>query len=620
MITMRFPQEPQTSSPSALLHGSVLSNGQAISGPWAVATAEFRDGSGSPVLPVDSWKFTSSQDSILFDAVPVDDYGNKECLHQKVDAIISMKRDLISSPKIKLSSLPTDFYPFGSFHPGASGWSSSTPYTRSVRRAYDGSLGSATRCSMPSVSYPISQPLAALVPLDTCAYTMEYDIVNSNHKSRVLRLWGVYSSRVLPRLNGPVFTFTFAIVYTGDSGGTWVDGKSNSWSIWVSKPASSGSVGECYLASSSLASWSDRATRGSSFSQQGKLAFSGFPGFKTKFSSMDEMVSWIETSVFSRGKLMVAQSMLTFPATFTSYGPYWTEGYMSSSPSYDEKVAAKSEASDVLGALVAASQAFVGSGISSLSDKQSLGNQCIEGCYQFSSNLLAYAADLKKVGDSIKAILALVQSPANPRAWANAWLSSRFGDTLTWHDTKQLMLAVRSEISHVDGILMDAFVTRARRSDVVQGIPASLFSAAVKLNYQKAYFMPRDWNILMKAVRKTQEWDLWPTLENVWDLIPLSFVVDWFVNVGGLLKGIDNAVYMQYVDVKSICTSEKVVFDCNPSWLSSHLSLSQCLQAQCVVYKRRHTSYLTWEPFGEVFSHPSAVNVVDGMSLLIQRG
>lgn len=53
-------------------------------------------------------------------------------------------------------------------------------------------------------------------------------------------------------------------------------------------------------------------------------------------------------------------------------------------------------------------------------------------------------------------------------------------------------------------------------------------------------------------------------LSNTWDLIPFSFVVDWFVNLGDILNTIDNSDTLSHVKVYSVCTSNKCTCSYHP--------------------------------------------------------
>lgn len=620
MITMRYPREPRVASPQALLYSQYTYSNAFCPAPLAMANAEFNVSGGFlNTIPVDFWKFTSDGDTIRFDADPVDTFGNKECFHSKVDAEIVLKRNLLASNYLKMTTVPPNVSSFG-VPSLPNGWASSSTAATYSGMVSDGNPDEMVGCNMPTniSSRPVHSPLGCLTGLDVENYTYQ-----SKHKSdgkcNSIHVWGCYASRFLPVNNGPVFSFAFSIVI-GGSTGEWAGNTTlypNNWALTVGLPTTYGQQQKMWLWQSRYSQWGvGQVDWQSAYSAVGPTCFSGFPGYVTKFSSATAVLRWVENSVFSHAKLLIAQAYASF--TRSPYGPYWSEGFSVDAPSYDEVEAARVEAKHILGVPVAATDAYVGSGITPHSDLCELGNQCISGCSEFSSNLLAYASDLKKTGDTIKALLELARSPTNPKSWASAWLSARYGDKLAWQDTKELMLAIKSELSQVEDNLRGALLSRGMLSSVIQDIPLSLYSSAQRLNFQKAYFWPRDWNKAMKWIRNAMEWDYWPTLENTWDMIPLSFVVDWFVHIGDWLGGIDRLVYMQYIDLASIIVSEKDIFSCNLAWLNSHLTLTRCVRAQCVVYKRRHTSSLDWQPFGGLFGLPSSINVVDAGALALQ--
>lgn len=48
-----------------------------------------------------------------------------------------------------------------------------------------------------------------------------------------------------------------------------------------------------------------------------------------------------------------------------------------------------------------------------------------------------------------------------------------------------------------------------------------------------------------------------PTLENLWDLVPYSFLVDWFVNVGNFLERVDTRLRLERYDIRYVTLSCK---------------------------------------------------------------
>jgi hypothetical protein len=253
-------------------------------------------------------------------------------------------------------------------------------------------------------------------------------------------------------------------------------------------------------------------------------------------------------------------------------------------------------------------------------DEKKLYAQCVEGQNCFTSNGIAYAQDIGKVGDSIRALLALVENPTSPRAWASAWLSSRFSDRLTYQDSKELLAAIRSQLKR----LMVGLSYRDTRSRV------SLSYAPQYSHFIESYQITSNarlrcsnesYSALMTTVKKLMEWDVWPTLENSWDMIPLSFVVDWFTNLSTILTNIDTLVYEQYLRVHFYERSDKVYTTFRRDFLEEVFGTS--LGANCSVRGRYYHRYRAMRPQLGILdgwspSLPAPKNYVDSAALLIQ--
>ena len=64
-------------------------------------------------------------------------------------------------------------------------------------------------------------------------------------------------------------------------------------------------------------------------------------------------------------------------------------------------------------------------------------------------------------------------------------------------------------------------------------------------------------SVVMNVVREMKQWGLYPTLLNSWDMVPYSFVVDWFVSFDDLFQQLDDRIFWQYFKVLSVCRSQK---------------------------------------------------------------
>lgn len=245
---------------------------------------------------------------------------------------------------------------------------------------------------------------------------------------------------------------------------------------------------------------------------------------------------------------------------------------------------------------------------------------CLEGQTCFSSNGIAYASDLKKAGDTIRTFLALVGDPLSPKQWAAMWLSMRFGDRLQVQDSKELIRSIRGELGRILNEIPFK-ETHARASQAYSTSTPLYLNMTV---YRRARLRCENdsYNALMTSIKKFMDWDVWPTLENTWDMIPLSFVVDWFLNLSTILSNIDAMVYAQYLRIRIYERSDKAIIALQPDVVASAFGLIPGY-ANITVSGKRYNRYpasvprLTWAE-GWAPGLPSNENLVDGGSLIVQ--
>lgn len=58
-------------------------------------------------------------------------------------------------------------------------------------------------------------------------------------------------------------------------------------------------------------------------------------------------------------------------------------------------------------------------------------------------------------------------------------------------------------------------------------------------------------------ITRLESMGTWPTLENIWDLVPYSFVVDWLVDVGGFLDRVDTRLRLLRLNIRYATMSRK---------------------------------------------------------------
>jgi hypothetical protein len=237
------------------------------------------------------------------------------------------------------------------------------------------------------------------------------------------------------------------------------------------------------------------------------------------------------------------------------------------------------------------------------------GRDVLEGLNEFSSNLIAYVSDMGKAGDTVRSVLNLAKDVKNPKAWAAAWLSGRYGDRLAIADTKELLEAISSKIS--DG----SPGTRVRRQVRKEGHVAQISYS--RLRTSTVFAADDSFNGVMTTINNLMKWDAWPTLENTWDLIPLSFVVDWFLPVQDILGQIDAAVQAPYIKVESAYVSDKLTADV-PILMPRANGVVHVVQYD----RMRHNALTDVRPFEANYSLPSfsIIHAGDALALAVQLG
>jgi hypothetical protein len=234
--------------------------------------------------------------------------------------------------------------------------------------------------------------------------------------------------------------------------------------------------------------------------------------------------------------------------------------------------------------------------------------------------MLAYAKDLPEVGGTIKALINLVRNPDNPASWASAWLSARFADRLTIADSREIVIAFKELFNESLRKMYDicgtlTFKTRARKTWAVE---CDEFSQASYLANYTVYFSNADGGSdLMKFIRTAYEWDFYPTLGNLWDLVPYSFVADWFLNIGGLFEKIDASIQTNYYSFHKVIKSIKqthYLFGNYPEYTTLTAK-----SAYTVFYRRLISRRLDSFCYQAEWRLPSAINIVDSASLILQR-
>jgi hypothetical protein len=134
---------------------------------------------------------------------------------------------------------------------------------------------------------------------------------------------------------------------------------------------------------------------------------------------------------------------------------------------------------------------------------------------------------------------------------ASAWLQYRYVYNTTKADYEQF---VRAKVGEFLGSLDQNRVLRGSigLSDGVLKVKMRL-TDNTKPNFEKMLI-------------GLNQYGLFPGLYNLWDMIPFSFIADWFSNLGDELQDIDQSIFFSYYEVNELLVSRKRKIVVEESW------------------------------------------------------
>lgn len=182
--------------------------------------------------------------------------------------------------------------------------------------------------------------------------------------------------------------------------------------------------------------------------------------------------------------------------------------------------------------------------------------RCANDAQTLDMNNIEYLAELPEIVSGLKEVYSLLRGKATLKSAAKLYLSYSYGVRLTVADTIAIFQTLPRHLSKtrhhfrwvrsMESTTSTSYDSHAwRRSD---------------LYHYKIYYSPYDAG-LVNLVDQMWNVGLFPSLKNGWDLIPLSFVVDWFVDISSRLSAYDAATFWSCNKVLGALGSHRTVFE-----------------------------------------------------------
>lgn len=240
----------------------------------------------------------------------------------------------------------------------------------------------------------------------------------------------------------------------------------------------------------------------------------------------------------------------------------------------------------------------------------------VESTKQLSLSSLEFTRDAyhwKQLIPPLKAFASL----AKPKSWAQIYLWFHYGVTPTLSDASKLIDAIKKNWNNTFGEIAKQFASGHVKYGTSYDTKGML--RGVKVTYKcnarvSITPKPQATNYLEVLFYVAKSFNIELSAANIWELIPYSFVVDWFVNTNTFMRWADYSSYPTYYKVDNIILSHKrmvaVPADRYVPGDTGNLSLT--------AYQREiHYSFPT-EPFDLRFNDPKS-HWLEGAALLVSK-
>jgi hypothetical protein len=209
------------------------------------------------------------------------------------------------------------------------------------------------------------------------------------------------------------------------------------------------------------------------------------------------------------------------------------------------------------------------------------------------------------VREARKSADGFVASLSSAKEIASTWLGVRFGARLTYRDVNEAVKAKLRQSRR--GKNRFAHLTqRARITERYRALGKDVIESRTGVIYYH-------WYPESTGVANLWNYGLFPNFGQAWDLVPLSFVVDWVVGIQDALDDIDRMAYECLFRVEAFSTSH--------SWDITQVTSANSFPFKLTmrVYDRTISDRLPRVPVLLGEGHNRAINIIDAASIIVQR-
>lgn len=206
---------------------------------------------------------------------------------------------------------------------------------------------------------------------------------------------------------------------------------------------------------------------------------------------------------------------------------------------------------------------------------------CMKDIKTLDINTCTAVPGIINITKDIRSLIEAAEGHVSLKWIINVYLQMLYGTSNTIRDIRDLSAAF---IDWAHGAVFGRNKTQRVHSSMSEDIPqyGSSFPQHHVTHTLSLEVETLD-NGLADACRKMMDLDVFPELGNIWDIVPYSFVIDWFLPLGDFLEQIDSRTYRSTLNFVRGTYSRKTTASVHPlRGVQAHLQGDATL----VVYER----------------------------------
>lgn len=221
------------------------------------------------------------------------------------------------------------------------------------------------------------------------------------------------------------------------------------------------------------------------------------------------------------------------------------------------------------------------------------------------TNMIEFLKDLRDV----KALIPKLENLTSLKGAAGTYLSVKYGILPTKSDLESIVGAFKARKPFLDREGNTVFNAAYATTQVING-------SIYKLEQHIKVPVANEDSEFVRLLDDLDSSGFGLTLENVWDLVKYSFAIDWFINVGGLLRRVDNNLRLLRYNIPYVTMSDKrSIFGVLPQ----KPTLSTLGQIEWRYYHRWVDSQCPLPPLSLSLSPTVSKHWLEAGALLVQR-